>query len=390
MHFSKRTDWTLTPNPLSQRLAELHQKGAPLLDLTISNPTLCGFKYLHEKLLKPLLCPQSLVYDPAPHGLLESRKALCAYYAGKGITVTPEQIFLTANTSEAYSFVFRLLADPQDALLAPQPSYPLLDYLAGLNDITIRRYPLHCAGGWKIDIETLAGQFYESNPRAVLVVHPNNPTGNYVNAEEHLMLNQLCESKETALIADEVFYDFNLNEGPVPAGSFAQNKNVLTFTLGGISKTLGLPQMKLSWLIVSGPAGIQAQAIERLEIISDTYLSASTPVQNALGPWLELQKGIHAEIRQRIIENHRSLCKALRGHPAIQILDSEGGWNAVLRMPDSLTDEDWALHLLEKTRVVVHPGYLYDFPDGAFVVLSLLPKTEIFKQGVEQILKGIG
>ncbi len=275
--FSKRTSWPSESNDLTRLSARLRHEGLSICDLTVSNPTRCKFEYLKSDLLKSFLAPENLLYDPDPYGLLPAREAVCHYYAAKGIPVKPSQVLLTASTSEAYSFLFRLLFEPGDLWLAPQPSYPLLDFLASLNDVRIERYLLDPHHPWAFNSKSFYKKFRETEPKALLVVTPNNPTGNYVQAAEREQLNRLAKNYSLALIADEVFFDFNLPSPPARERerarvSFAANREVLTFTLSGISKILGLPQMKLSWIVVSGPEAEVREALQRLEVISDTFL----------------------------------------------------------------------------------------------------------------------
>ncbi|MBI3317042.1 MAG: pyridoxal phosphate-dependent aminotransferase [Candidatus Omnitrophica bacterium] len=390
MRFSQRSAWSNEANPLTENYLHLKAQGVEIFNLTESNPTRCAFQYLQGLLLEELLHSQNLVYDPHPRGLMEARKAVAQNYASQGITLQPEQIFLVANTSEAYTFLFRLLLEPGELLLAPQPSYPLLDFLAPMNDVKLRRYPLVWKKeAWEISphLTAMTGPAV----RALLTVNPNNPTGNYVKEAERKMLNEFAQAQTLAIIADEVFLDFDFPPPPSPPPfgervSFASNHEVLTFTLGGISKSLGLPQMKLAWIIVTGPEKQALEAARRLEIISDTYLSASTPSQNALPVWLGLKKAIQDEIRQRLEKNLKSLEQALRNRKDVKLYPPEGGWNTVVEFPPSRTDEGWALLFLEKAHVLTHPGYLFDFEEGSFIVLSLLPPTNIFKNGIKRIL----
>ncbi len=408
MSFAKRTNWFLGANPLSALLEEKRKRGDKVFDLTESNPTECGFSYLEPSLLSTFSNKKNLVYHPDSHGLLEAREAVCRYYADKKIAVDPGQIFLTASTSEAYSFLFRLLLDPGDGVLAPRPSYPLLDYLAGLNDAQLDFYRLEYQNAWAIDLEDLKPAF-EKNPKAIVVVNPNNPTGNFVTEEETARIVQLCRDGEVALISDEVFLDYAWKAkdlpGPAarvphksdapgtsdlwaipllasPAKSFASSNHVLTFTLSGISKILGLPQMKLSWIVVSGPEKLRKTAIEKLEVIADTYLSVNTPSQWALPIWLSCRETIIAEIRQRVIANRHLLGDTLNSQ---RIPTSQGGWYVLLPLKIGLSDDVAAMRLLERENVLTHPGYFYNFEEGHFLVVSLLPKTNLFKEAVERI-----
>ena len=375
--FSKITGWSETPNPLAQKITELKKSGRALLDLTVTNPTQCGFQYFDSALLGPLLAQQNLNYEADAHGLLSAREAVCRYYAEKGVRLKPDQIFLTASTSEAYSFLFKLLLNPNESILSPAPSYPLLDYLCELNHVRSLRYELP-PPDWKFTRESL-DKAMAPDTRAVLTVHPNNPTGNYVSNEERDTLIKFCGDKNLAVISDEVFFDYKFGEkGGIK--SFAAVNGTLTFTLSGISKILGLPQMKLSWIVVAGPEKEKREAIRRLEIIADTYISASTPIQNALPAWMEKKSEIQSEICGRLNENLATLKAS-----SLNFLLPQGGWNAVLQFPDSKSDEDWALDLLENSGVLVHPGYLYDFKNGSCLILGLLVPPKVFKEGLDRI-----
>ena len=383
-HFSERTNWPSHLNPLSEKLAQLKREGAGFMDLTESNPTRCGFSFLEAPLLSALTAPQSLRYEPDPRGLLRAREAVCGYYERKGIRLNPEQIFLTSSTSEAYHYVFRLLAGPGDAVLAPKPSYPLFEYLAGLSDVVLKTYALSAARDWRTDSACLEAACPEP-ARAVILVHPNNPTGHFVTAGERKELDLFCRRRSAALICDEVFLDYALHGGEVQ--SFADNQETLTFTLSGISKILGLPQMKLSWIVVNGPEAEREEALRRLEIIADAYLSVNAPVQNALSRWFELQPRITEEIRLRLSDNLETLQEAA-GNQLQRVCLPQGGWYAALRLPASREDEAWAMEFLEQDGVLIHPGYLFDFEEPApFGVISLLPEPEKFKAGVKKIFE---
>ncbi len=382
MEFSKRTGWKLEPNPLSQKIQALRAAGHRLWDLTVTNPTQCGFNYLTPGLLEAFRDPRNLIYDPQPRGLLQTRETLCAFYAKQGIHLEPDQIFLTAGTSEAYSFLFRLLANPGDGLWAPSPSYPLLEYLTGLHDMELHRYPLILEPSCRVDPEFFTDEDFWG-AKALLVVHPNNPTGNYLQSPERQALIRHCAKARMALISDEVFHGFPLESDAPTEPSLAHTNEVLTFTLGGISKLLGLPQMKLSWVIVTGPAAERREAIARLEVIADTYLSAGTPVQNALGSWLAHADAMAGEIRRRTRANLKTLKAAQTGD--LKLIMPQGGWSAVLALPEALNDEDWAMTLAEKAGVIVHPGYLYDFEEGAYAVVSLLTPPAVFAEGLERL-----
>jgi len=381
--FSKRTNWQTHPNALSELLEKLRKRGERIIDLTESNPTRAGFDYLNPHLLKPLNDPENLSYEPDPKGLLTARKAVCSYYRKKGIVLDPEQIFLTASTSEAYSSLFRLLADPGDQVLVPSIGYPLFDYLAGLGDVELGRYGLTYDTAWHMDLSTVTN----ARSKALILVNPNNPTGNFVHKRERKTANDLCHGAPAALIADEVFFDYSYSENPDRAPSFAGNDHVLTFTLSGASKVLGLPQMKLSWIVVNGPRPLRDEACRKLEVISDSFLSVNTPAQKALPFWLEMQSEIQSEILGRVKQNREVLEGMLKGDPKVQLLHAEGGWYGVLKLNAAIPDERMALTLLEKDKVYVHPGYFFDLEEGNALVLSLLPGSTIFQEGMNRLLE---
>jgi len=380
MKFSKRTNWNTELNRLSQKAEELRSH-PDFINLTVSNPTECGFDYLKPELLTPLTDSGGLKYIPDPRGLLTAREAVARYYAAKGILLHPDQIFLTASTSEAYSFVFKILAEHGERVSGPAPGYPLMDYLAEINDVVLDRYPLIYKDGWQMALENFQ-QFKTS--KAILTVHPSNPAGHYVSESEQVFLSGWASRHQTALISDEVFFDFSQDELP-PAPSFAAQNDALTFTLSGISKVLGLPQMKLSWIVVTGPEALRIDALKRLEIVADTYLSASTPIQLALPVWMNSLPAIQREIRQRMNAN-RSFLEQTFLDSKIRVLKSLGGWSSILRMPAEQTDEEWALQLLDQQKILLHPGYLFDIPDGMnALVISLITPEVQFQQGLKRL-----
>jgi len=386
--FSSRTGWSLTPNRLSELVRQRPERGLPLLDLTESNPTRCGFTIDAEEILAAFHNPRALTYEPDPRGLLAAREAVAQYYAERGVELSPDQIFLTTSTSEAYSFVFRLLADPGDSILAPQPSYPLFDFLGGLNDVSVRPYPLVYDEGWQSDLEALRAR-WESRTRAVLVVHPNNPTGSYVKKGELLRLVELACRAQAAVIADEVFADYAFAADPDRVMSHAQASDALTFTLSGLSKISALPQMKLAWIVVAGPRALRSEAQARLEVIADTYLSVSAPAALATPRWLAQRHKIQPQILERVKANLRKLDELLtRGLP-VSRLEVEGGWYTILRVPSTRSDEDWAMELLAQEGVLVHPGHFYDFPSEGFLVLSLLPAPGIFAEALRRVISRV-
>ena len=386
--FSSRTNWLLTPNRLSELLRERRQRGLPILDLTESNPTRCGFALDVEEILAPLHNPRALTYEPDPRGLPTARAAVAQYYSERGVLLDPDQIFLTASTSEAYSFVFRLLANPGDKILAPQPSYPLFDFLGALNDVEVVPYPLVYDDGWQVDLETLASR-WESRSRAVLVVHPNNPTGSYVQKRELGRMIEICHHNQAAIIADEVFADYGFGADVDRVVTHAQNSEVLTFTLSGLSKISALPQMKVGWIVVNGPPELRNEAQARLEVIADTYLSVSAPVALATPQWLSHRRAIQSQVLERVQANLRKLDELLVPGLPVSRLRVEGGWYAILRVPSTRSDEDWAAEFLTQEGVAVHPGHFYDFPSEGFLILSLLPAPQVFQDAMGKVISRI-
>jgi len=381
--FAKRTNWNMTPNRLSEALAAHRAEGKPLIDLTVSNPTECGFEYDRAAILDALHNPEALSYEPNPRGLESARRAVAGYYADREEKVSANDIFLTTSTSEAYSYVFRTLCDPGDELLIPSPSYPLFDFLADIQDVSLVRYPLLYDHGWQIDFHALE-QAITPRTRGVIVVHPNNPTGNFVKSAEMAKLNAICSARDIAIIADEVFLDFVL-DGSLPA-SFAANHGAATFTLSGLSKISGLPQMKAAWLVVGGPQQWKSEALARLEVIADTYLSENAPVQLAIPRFLEERHGFQRQVMSRVRRNLTELDRQLAAQKAVSRLRVEGGWCAVLRLPLTRSDEDLAIELLAARGVSVHPGHFYEFPSEGFIVVSLLAPWKQFGRGISDVL----
>ncbi len=367
-------------------LQKLRDEKVTIFDLTESNPTRCQFKYPQDKILSALASVKNLAYEPNPRGSLAAREAIAKYYQAKKFDVSPEEIFLTSSTSEGYSYLFRLLADVDDEVLFPQPSYPLFQYLVDLNDLKINFYPLTYADSWHMNLEQLDGQI-NSKTKAIVVVNPNNPTGSFIKKSELKQLSAICKQRNIPIIADEVFYDFGFDDSPEE--SLVNNHEVLTFVLGGVSKTLALPQMKLSWIIVKGPKELVKAANERLEIIADTYLSVNAPTQNAFSEWLLLKDEIQNEVRERLKRNYDFIKKEVAQSKSCQLLKTEGGWYAVLRLPDDIDEEDFVLQLLREDHVFVHPGYFFDFEEGAHLVLSLLAPFDIFCDGVKRLVNRI-
>ncbi len=381
--FAKRTNWNMTPNRLSEALAAHRAAAKPLIDLTVSNPTECGFEYDSSAILDALRNSAALAYEPNPRGLESARRAVAGYYADREETVSAEDIFLTTSTSEAYSYVFRTLCNPGDELLIPSPSYPLFDFLADIQDVSLVRYPLLYDHGWQIDFHVLE-QAITLRTRGIIVVHPNNPTGHFAKQAEIAKLNSICSAHELAIIADEVFLDFALDGSR--AASFAANSGAPTFTLSGLSKISGLPQMKAAWLVVSGPQQWKSEALARLEVIADTYLSVNAPVQLAIPRFLEERHGFQKQVMSRVRRNLAELDRQLAAQKVVTRLKAEGGWCVVLRLPAMRSDEDLALTLLNEKGIYVHPGHFYDFSSGRFLIVSLLTPELQITRGMTEIL----
>jgi alanine-synthesizing transaminase len=383
--FSTRVPPNLTPNRLTRAVMERRRAGRPLIDLTESNPTCAGIEYPRD-LLAALADPRALVYAPSPLGLLEARRAVAADYARRGMEVAPERVVLTAGTSESYSVLFKLLTEPGDEVLVPRPSYPLFELLTALDGVNVRTYDLEYDGGWAVDfasIERLIG----ARTRAVLVVNPNNPTGSYLSPDELKRLAILCAARDMALIADEVFSDYELGGGAVRGMALQSRDDALVFSLGGLSKSVGLPQLKLGWIAIGGPEGIALSALERLEVVCDTYLSVSTPVQLAAAELLDRGVAIRAQIASRVGANYRRLMEIGASAPSCRVLPTAGGWYAVVHVPTFRSEEDLVLDLLVSDDVLVHPGYFFDFQRESFLVVSLLVPDPSFTIGVERLFK---
>jgi alanine-synthesizing transaminase len=381
--FAERTNWNLAGNRLSESLARHRASGKRLFDLTTSNPTECGFEYDTETILGALRNPAALRYEPNPKGLEVARRAVTKYYADCGAALPLDDVVLTTSTSEAYSYVFRLLCNPGDELVIPAPSYPLFGFLADIQDVKLVRYPLVYDHGWQIDLHSLQ-QVITPRTRGVIVVNPNNPTGHFVKEKELANLNELCAARAIALIADEVFLDFALgNARPV---TFAGNAGVLTFIMSGVSKIAGLPQMKMAWIIASGPEELKRQAKERLEVIADTYLSPSAPAQLATPVILEQRHGFQKQVMARVRKNLAELDRRLAVQKSCSRLEMEGGWYAVVRVPAVGSDEELAVELLTKADVYVHPGHFFDFGAEGYLVVSLIAREEEFAVGIRRVL----
>jgi aspartate/methionine/tyrosine aminotransferase len=384
--FSRRVPESLAPNALSSMARRLASSGAAIIDLTESNPTRSGIPYPVD-LLAPLGDVAGLRYDPQPFGLAAARRAVARDFARRGIRVEgaeDERIVLTASTSEAYSLLFKLLCDPGDSVLVPRPSYPLFDHLCALDAVRLIPYELEFHGAWSIDTQALA-RTAESATRAILVVSPNNPTGSFVTRADLEWLAAFCADRGMALVGDEVFADYVLADaagGP----SVLEQDAALAFSLGGLSKSVGLPQIKLAWMAVAGPEILVRDALQRLELVCDTYLSVSTPVQLAAPRLLEAGRSVREAIADRVRGNYRALCDAAVRWPACRVLPAEGGWYAVVQVPATVDEETLVVGLLERDRILVHPGYFFDFPREAFVIVSLLPPRATFTPAVSTVL----
>jgi alanine-synthesizing transaminase len=387
--FADRTAWNLKKNRYTEELERARASGATLLDLTASNPTTCGFQFRDERILQALRNPEALTYRPEPRGLLSARQAVCNYYAEGSPEkrlpqFSPEQVFLTTGTSEAYSFLFRLLCNPGDQVLIPRPSYPLFDFLADIQDVKLAAYPLQYDHGWQIDFSALQSLITRQT-RAVMVVHPNNPTGSFASPIEMRKLSELCAEHNVALIADEVFLDYTLTHQRVE--SFAFSSDCVIFALSGLSKISCLPQMKVGWIAVNGPREFRKEAEERLELIADTYLSMNAPLQLALPALLEEREHIQTQLCARIQRNLTVLDRAIANQNLVSRLELQGGWYAVLRVPATCSDEELAIEMIRQYELVLHPGHFYDFPGDGYLVVSLITPEDQFSEGIARLLR---
>ena len=408
--FSSRIPAGRTVNRLSRSYALLRTQGVDVIDLTESNPTRVGLHYPAD-LLDTLASPGGLRYEPSSCGMPVARRAVASWlsrppHASGGVAkpaesvesrsasragrIDPGRVALTASTSEAYACLFKLLCEPGDGVLVPQPSYPLLEHLARFEGIEPIPYPLVYHGAWRIDFPALCDAA-GSRARAIIVVNPNNPTGSFLACEDHHALATLCQERNLRLIVDEVFNGYPIDPLPGSAGSVVSAPaEVLTFVLGGLSKAVGLPQIKLGWIVVDGPDDEVDSALDALDLLLDTYLSVSTPVQLAAERLLARGAAVTQQIRARIAANHRMLVRLVADYPAAGLLRTEGGWYAVIQVPATETEEALALRLLEQDHVLVHPGYFFDFPREAFLVTSLLLEPERFETAIKRVLARAG
>lgn len=380
--FSTRVPGDRRPNALSLAAARARARG-PVLDLTLSNPTRAGIDYPAD-LLSGLSHPDALSYRPSALGLADARAAIADDYARRGLRVDADRIVLTSSTSEAYSILFKLLGDPgRSAVLTPVPSYPLFDHLARLDGVVQRPYALEYHGSWVVDCESL-DRAWTPDTRAVLAVSPNNPTGSVVGDADADELTRRCADRDAALIVDEVFCDYPLSSPFAEPRAFAEPPCLLC-RLGGLSKSIGLPQVKLGWMALGGPAAVVAEALDRIELICDTYLSVSTPVQIAARSLLERGAPVRAQILDRVRANDAALRAIIPGGGGATVLPADGGWSAVIRVPATRSEDALVTELLEHDAVLVHPGYFFDFPHEAFLVVSLLPEPDEFARGIRLV-----
>lgn len=384
MRFSSRVPLQLEQNRLALAVAQLRAKGVAIVDLTGSNPTRAGFEYPAD-LLAPLADARGLHYHPEPLGLLEARRAVAADFARRGLSIDPARIALTASTSEAYSLLFKVLCNPGDDVLVPQPSYPLFEHLTRLDGVEATPYRLEYHGRWSIDVASVE-RALTPRTRAVLLVNPNNPTGNYVKSDELDRIAHLCAQHQVALISDEVFDDYVLDPHPGPRAALCERLDVLGFTLGGLSKSIGLPQAKLGWIALSGSDTIVDAALPRLEFACDTYLSVSTPVQLAAATLLERGATVRRQIQSRLRANLATCAALVASAPACTVLHAEAGWSAVIQVPTLAPEEELMLALLQESSVLVHPGYFFDFSRESFLIVSLLTPEATFADGLGRVV----
>ena len=383
--FSSRLPADLAPTPLARAMETARQRG-DVIDLTESNPTRAGFAYpdLHAVFDRLDL----VAYDPDPRGLAAAREAIAADYARRRVAVAADRILLTASSSESYAHLFKVLCDPGDGVLVPVPSYPLFDHLAGLEGIRLVPYRLEYHDRWHLDLDDLA-RCLDDRIRAVLVVSPNNPTGSVLRRDDLDRLARLCADRQLALIGDEVFADYPVDAASPAAVSVIEQHTALAISLGGLSKSAGLPQLKLGWMAVGGPDDVVRAALERLELVADTYLSVASPVQRATPELLQLAPRIREQISARLTANLSTLRQVAAAYPACEVLPVEGGWSAVVRVPATRTDEHWALALAEQARVIVYPGFFFDFERDGYLVVSLLVTPVDFARGIARLFETI-
>ena len=386
-HFSRRLAWTTAENALARAEAAARTAGRRLLDLTVSNPTQVGLCYPNQEVARAFADAAASPYQPAPFGLSSARAAVVADYARRGVEVDVNQVVLTASSSESYALLFKLLGDPGQSVLCPEPSYPLFEYLARLEGLRPQPYRLRFDGHWHIDFASLD----LADAAAIILVSPNNPTGSFVSDDDFDRLAQLAAEHGLAMIVDEVFADFPFSpaNGAITAVA-GRPSPALVFSLGGLSKSCGLPHLKLGWMVATGPTVVVSDALARLELIADTYLSVGTPVQLALPGLLQAGAAIRRQIIERLQHNRRALLGALGTDSPCTLLPAEAGWCAILRVPEIMSDEAWASTLLEQDGVLLQPGYFFDLAMGATLVLSLIVQEQVFAEGVARLLARVG
>ena len=381
---SARLPANLEPNALARAVEAKRRRGTAIADLTESNPTRVGLSYPPD-LLASLADPQGLAYDPLPLGQWPARAAVAADFRRRGIVISADRVALTSSTSEAYALLFKLFCDAGDAILVPRPSYPLFEHLARLESVTALTYDLEYHGAWRIDIDSVR-RAVSPRVKALLVVSPNNPTGSFLHRDDLAALSEICVANDWPIIGDEVFADYGLEPSPAATPVMAAG-DVLTFSLGGLSKSAGLPQVKLGWIGFRGPAAKVDAALAAYEIIADTYLSVSTPVQMAAASLIEHGALVRAQILARVRENLATLRSLASAYPSIDVLPVEGGWSAILQVPAVRSEDALVLELLDQDDVLVHPGYFFDFPREAYVVASLLPPPAVFGPAITRLLR---
>lgn len=385
--FSKRLNIEYEPNELSILINSKRKRGEYILDLTSSNPTKLNFKYDAKHIIKHFIDYRSLLYEPDPKGIVSSREEVAKYYSGIGKEVNVDDLFLVPSTSEAYSYLFKLLLDAEDEVVMPQPSYPLFEYLTRLDLGNVVYYPLiyDYRDGWVPDFAVLEKKI-TSKTKAIVIINPNNPTGSYIRESDYKVFNSLSEKYNVALIVDEVFSDYEIEAGENALRTVAGCESNLTFVLNGFSKMLALPQMKFGWILIQGNEKLKDEAVQRLEVIADTYLSVATPIQYAAQRLFETRDKIQEEIMTRINRNYNLLKTKFLLNPDIKVMNCEGGWNAILNFENLLVPEDeFVLNLLDKKNVLIHPGYYYDFFTEGFAVISLLTETDVMERAIELI-----
>ena len=380
--FSNRFNFDQSQNNISKLLDNKKKSGVTIYDLTESNPTQAGFIYDENSIMNSLSGKEILTYNPHPKGIRQARNSIFDYYKEQNVNIHSDSIFITSGTSESYSHLIKLLTNPGDEILIHKPGYPLLEFITEIENVKLSFYDLiyNYISGWQIDFDSLKNAI-SKNTKAIVIINPNNPTGSFIKQEEIIKLNIIAKENELALISDEVFFDFKDSENIY--SSFADNNHSLTFTLNGLSKICALPQMKMSWIIVNGQAKIKNEAIYKLEIINDTFLSAGTPIQLASATLLKNRINIQNQIMKRIINNYSILEKIIHNNSIVKLLKREAGWYAVLKINDNIEDEERAYMLLDKFNVYIHPGYFFNFEDDGYIVLSLITKEKIFRKGIE-------